>query len=304
MEEHMPEKKKQIMLSAMKLFATKGFSHTTMQEVASFCKMSKGSVYQYYSSKDELLLNIFMYQSKLLEDRMQMIERAGNLDPRERLIRKIEVYLSIWNEHPEFIKMQMRDNADHVHKDIRDFMFNMSKQSIEMLVESLRDLYGQEFEHYLMDGASLLSSLVFTYMCLKLFDNIPIQIEKISEYIIDIMDYTAEGMMKHRPSPLLDVRMFSFLERDEAKTKIVHPLVLVKQMREAVETTSIAMTNEQDVMDSILVLEEELLQVQPRKVILLGMLSNIKEVAVLSALYEQLCLAMDSTFRYPPGTFR
>jgi len=304
MEEHMPEKKKQIMLSAMKLFATKGFSHTTMQEVASFCKMSKGSVYQYYSSKDELLLNIFMYQSKLLEDRMQMIERAGDLHPRERLIRKIEVYLSIWSEHPEFIKMQMRDNADHVHKDIRDFMSNMSKQNIEMLVESLRDLYGHEFEPYLMDGASLLSSLVFTYMCLKLFDNIPIQIEKISEYIIDIMDYTAEGMMKHRPSPLLNARMFSFLEGDEAKTKIVHPLVLVKQMREAVETASITMTNKLDVMDSILVLEEELLQVQPRKVILLGMLANIKEVAAWSSLYEQLCHAMDSTFRYAPGTFR
>ncbi|MEW9107527.1 TetR/AcrR family transcriptional regulator, partial [Paenibacillus sp.] len=48
MEELMPEKKKQILLSAMKLFASKGFMQTTMQEVASFCKMSKGSVYQYY----------------------------------------------------------------------------------------------------------------------------------------------------------------------------------------------------------------------------------------------------------------
>ncbi|TQR44468.1 TetR/AcrR family transcriptional regulator [Paenibacillus popilliae] len=310
MEEHMPEKKKQILLSAMKLFASKGFVQTTMQEVASFCKMSKGSVYQYFSSKDELLLNIFMYQAKLLEDRLLMLEREKQPNPRERLLSKIRVYIHIWNEHPEFIKMQMRDNtAQTTSKELREHMQQMSKFNVETLMESLQDIYGEQFSPYLLDGATLLSSLIFTYMYMKLFDNIPIELDNLSRYIVTIMDYVAEGMLKHGPEPILNGSMFGFGDEEHLKPKQLHPLVLVKQLREAVENMDIDSTekeswNKQDVLDSIQVLEEELLQVRPRKVIMLGMLSNLKEIAPRTSLYERLCKSIEALSGTAPSTLR
>ncbi|WP_268624834.1 TetR/AcrR family transcriptional regulator [Paenibacillus alvei] len=309
MEEHMPEKKKQILLSAMKLFASKGYVQTTMQEVASFCKMSKGSVYQYYSSKDELLLNIFMYQSKLLEDRMLMLEREKQPNPRERLISKIRVYLHIWNEHPEFIKMQMRDNTKHTEsKELREHMQQMNKFNIETLMESLQDIYGEQFSPYMLDSATLLSSLIFTYMYMKLFDNFPIELDSLSRYIVTIMDYVAEGMLKHGPEPILNGSMVGF-DEEHLKPKQLHPLVLVKQLREAVESMDMDSKekkswNKQDVLDSIQVLEEELLQVRPRKVILLGMLSNLKEIAPRTSLYERLCKSIEALSGTAPSTLR
>ncbi|KJB85627.1 transcriptional regulator [Paenibacillus sp. E194] len=309
MEEHMPEKKQQILLSAMKLFASKGYVQTTMQEVASFCKMSKGSVYQYYSSKDELLLNIFMYQSKLLEDRMLMLEREKQPNPRERLISKIRVYLHIWNEHPEFIKMQMRDNTKHTEStELREHMQQMNKFNIETLMESLQDIYGEQFGPYMLDSATLLSSLIFTYMYMKLFDNFPIEIDSLSRYIVTIMDYVAEGMLKHEPEPILNGSMVG-LDEEHLKPKQLHPLVLVKQLREAVESLDIDSTekeswNKQDVLDSIQVLEEELLQVRPRKVILLGMLLNLKEIAPRTSLYERLCKSIEVLSGTTPSTLR
>lgn len=309
MEEHMPEKKKQILLSAMKLFASKGYVQTTMQEVASFCKMSKGSVYQYYSSKDELLLNIFMYQSKLLKDRLLMLEREKQPNPRERLISKIGVYIHIWNEHPEFIKMQIRDNTKHTEsKELREHMQQMNKFNIETLMESLQDIYGEQFSPYMLDSATLLSSLIFTYMYMKLFDNFPIEMDSLSRYIVTIMDYVAEGMLKHGPEPILNGSMVGF-DEEHLKPKQLHPLVLVKQLREAVESMDIDSTekeswNKQDVLDSIQVLEEELLQVRPRKVILLGMLSNLKEIAPRTSLYERLCKSIEALSGTAPSTLR
>jgi len=310
MEEHMPEKKKQILLSAMKLFASKGYVQTTMQEVASFCKMSKGSVYQYYSSKDELLLNIFMYQSKLLKDRLLMLEREKQPNSREQLIRKIGVYLHIWHEHPEFIKMQMRDNTEHTtSKELREHMQQMSKFNVETLMESLQDIYGEQFSPYMLDSATLLSSLIFTYMYMKLFDDVPIEMDSISRFIVTIMDYVAEGMLKYGPEPLLNGSMFGFGDEEHLKPKQLHPLVLVKQLREAVESMDIDSTekeswNKQDVLDSIQVLEEELLQVRPRKVILLGMLLNLKEIAPRTSLYERLCKSIEALSGSTPSTLR
>ncbi|GAV13530.1 TetR/AcrR family transcriptional regulator [Paenibacillus sp. NAIST15-1] len=309
MEEHMPEKKKQILLSAMKLFASKGYVQTTMQEVASFCKMSKGSVYQYYSSKDELLLNIFMYQSKLLKDRLLMLEREKQPNPRERLISKIGVYIHIWNEHPEFIKMQIRDNTKHTEsKELREHMQQMNKFNIETLMESLQDIYGEQFSPYMLDSATLLSSLIFTYMYMKLFDNFPIEMDSLSRYIVTIMDYVAEGMLKHGPEPILNGSMVGF-DEEHLKPKQLHPLVLVKQLREAVESMDMDSKekkswNKQDVLDSIQVLEEELLQVRPRKVILLGMLSNLKEIAPRTSLYERLCKSIEALSGTAPSTLR
>ncbi|MEQ7051882.1 TetR/AcrR family transcriptional regulator [Paenibacillaceae sp. P-4] len=309
MEEHMPEKKKQILLSAMKLFASKGYVQTTMQEVASFCKMSKGSVYQYYSSKDELLLNIFMYQSKLLKDRLLMLEREKQPNLRERLISKIGVYIHIWNEHPEFIKMQIRDNTKHTEsKELREHMQQMNKFNIETLMESLQDIYGEQFSPYMLDSATLLSSLIFTYMYMKLFDNFPIELDSLSRYIVTIMDYVAEGMLKHGPEPILNGSMVGF-DEEHLKPKQLHPLVLVKQLREAVESMDMDSKekkswNKQDVLDSIQVLEEELLQVRPRKVILLGMLSNLKEIAPRTSLYERLCKSIEALSGTAPSTLR
>ena len=271
--------------------------------------MSKGSVYQYYSSKDELLLNIFMYQSKLLEDRMLMLEREKQPNPRERLISKIRVYLHIWNEHPEFIKMQMRDNTKHTEsKELREHMQQMNKFNIETLMESLQDIYGEQFGPYMLDSATLLSSLIFTYMYMKLFDNFPIEIDSLSRYIVTIMDYVAEGMLKHEPEPILNGSMVGF-DEEHLKPKQLHPLVLVKQLREAVESLDIDSTekeswNKQDVLDSIQVLEEELLQVRPRKVILLGMLLNLKEIAPRTSLYERLCKSIEALSGSTPSTLR
>lgn len=53
------EKKKQdIIKIALKLFGEKGFSRTTMDDISRQLGLSKAALYQYFSSKEELLLSI------------------------------------------------------------------------------------------------------------------------------------------------------------------------------------------------------------------------------------------------------
>ncbi len=52
-------RRKQIMDVALELFADKGYAHTSISQIATKAKISKGLMYNYFKSKDDLLLNLF-----------------------------------------------------------------------------------------------------------------------------------------------------------------------------------------------------------------------------------------------------
>jgi AcrR family transcriptional regulator len=55
LEQMRAETQKSILQSALKLFAKKGFDRTTIDDIAGAAKISKGLVYHYFNSKDEIL---------------------------------------------------------------------------------------------------------------------------------------------------------------------------------------------------------------------------------------------------------
>lgn len=70
LKEYRPEdsaRKNQILNAALTLFSQKGYSATTMDDVATFCSFSKTVLYQYFSSKEELFAAIFSNVDLFLE---------------------------------------------------------------------------------------------------------------------------------------------------------------------------------------------------------------------------------------------
>lgn len=57
-EENRKAKIEFITNTALKIFSEKGFSLTTMDDIVSACKMSKGGIYNYFKSKEEIFLAI------------------------------------------------------------------------------------------------------------------------------------------------------------------------------------------------------------------------------------------------------
>ena len=65
------EKRELIMKSALKLFAEKGFAATSISDIAQAANISKGLLYNYFASKEEVLKSIW---DGLSEEFMQMID--------------------------------------------------------------------------------------------------------------------------------------------------------------------------------------------------------------------------------------
>lgn len=61
------EKKEQIIRAAIRLFARKGFARTTISDIAREAGTGKGTIYEYFETKDEIIHDSFNFFIKQLE---------------------------------------------------------------------------------------------------------------------------------------------------------------------------------------------------------------------------------------------
>ena len=77
----MSDKRAQIIKMAKKSFIEKGFAETSMDEISRLAKVSKGGLYHHFSSKDEIIMAIFV------ENQEQMRKKGPELFQRKEKMR-------------------------------------------------------------------------------------------------------------------------------------------------------------------------------------------------------------------------
>jgi len=92
------------MASARELFFAKGFTATTMDEIAQRAELSKGALYLYFPSKEALYATVLNEGLKILFDRT---EEAFQLDlPPDQMLRKIgEVHYRYYLDYREYSRI-------------------------------------------------------------------------------------------------------------------------------------------------------------------------------------------------------
>lgn len=102
-ESRKKELKKQIFLHAMQLFHEKGFEKVTVQEITVKCGIGKGTFFNYFAKKEDILLYLGESQIDLLQ---QSIEKHQNIDPpKEQIRRVLDELLLHFSSHSELMKL-------------------------------------------------------------------------------------------------------------------------------------------------------------------------------------------------------
>lgn len=63
-EEAKEERKAKILDAALECFSTKGYYASTVDDIVNYSKLSKGSVYNYFKSKEEIFLSLLQQRSE------------------------------------------------------------------------------------------------------------------------------------------------------------------------------------------------------------------------------------------------
>ncbi|WP_185897209.1 TetR/AcrR family transcriptional regulator [Paenibacillus zeisoli] len=291
MSEKAAEKRKYIIRTAMELFSAKGSSATSMQEIAEHCGMSKGSLYLHFKSKVELETSIYSHCYQMLQEHLIEVEQEPGLSPKESLRKQIEVLLSLVLELREFLLMQLRDWVTHGKKNMEPQCVKDNNLMLLSWAQSkLVRVYGTEIAPYAADLTLFLHGSFGSYIRLLFDPRISISIQQMSEHLMFALDQLSEGFLQKRPLPLFSLEMLEQWAHEgiTGMTSDRHPLKIIKSMKDKVKNISLPDDQKEDVLDSLHILEQEIVEHQPRRAILRGMLRNLESIPGLDEEFKEL----------------
>jgi AcrR family transcriptional regulator len=110
MTERSPDRRRELLDAAVKVFARKGFRAARVGDIAGEAGVAHGLLYHYFRSKEDVLETIFRETWQLLVAETERIEASGS-PLREQLRRFARVYLGSWLVTPDVIGVLVREIA-------------------------------------------------------------------------------------------------------------------------------------------------------------------------------------------------
>ena len=136
------EKLRQILKTSAKIFAEKGFHHTSIRDIARVTGMSLAGLYYYFRTKEELL---FLIQEQCFLTLMQRWEKAANAetDVRARIRIFAENHLGFFFYNMHEMKVMARED-ESLTAEFQDKILVLKRRYVKILMDLIGELPGQE----------------------------------------------------------------------------------------------------------------------------------------------------------------
>ena len=139
---HYDEKLQLILKTSAKIFAEKGFHHTSVRDIARATKMSLSGLYYYFTTKEELL---FLIQERCFVTLLQRWEQAVDpqSDVRARIRAFAENHLNFFlHNMPEMKVMAHEDES--LTGDFQDKILVLKRRYVKIIIDLVGELQGQD----------------------------------------------------------------------------------------------------------------------------------------------------------------
>jgi AcrR family transcriptional regulator len=269
------EKEKIIIKSGMKLFAQKGFSSTSVQEIATESGISKGAFYLHFKSKDDLLLSILEYIFETIDSSLLVFENQ-DLSPRDKFIKQLTAFFGTFIGHKEFLTMLSKEQAIPRNEEIKKLFFKKRFESHLLYRKGIVSIYGDQIEPFSIDLALILEGLFQSYVGLLIIEPTEFEIEKLSHFLMRRMDSIVKDIPSEEPF-LTEEKLGKIIKNSNLFFETTDIHTIVQKMRNEIEK----MENREALEISLEVLEEEVNKKNPRIPVIKGMLSNFKGISPL-----------------------
>lgn len=134
-------RRKEIIDSAVKIFAEKGFQNTTIDEIAKSANIAKGTVYIYFNNKLELFLSlinegiedIFSITKGILTEKRNYLERLESL---------IHAQFTFYQENEDFFKIFVSERSrffSEVKIELKKEIIKKYQSQIDLIAEFIQE---------------------------------------------------------------------------------------------------------------------------------------------------------------------
>ncbi|MCT2536183.1 TetR/AcrR family transcriptional regulator [Aquibacillus koreensis] len=289
------DKRKNIIEAAMKLFAAHGYFSTSMQEIASECGMSKGSLYNSFESKEDLLLQVFQYNHENMMKRAQYITIDTTILPKEKLRRLLVVEFEGILQNKEYFNLLSTSLPNDKRNQFRPLIRRMRAEMMNWHKDMIQQAYTEKVNDHVWDIVITIHGVLKEFIQFKIQEKIEIEPERVAAFLL----FNIDAMINHeeKPSPVIPRQMMKSYETFAIDKNVISSKEQMAEVLERVKQKSKTIKDSEkstsDLIATASLLEEELDSKEPRKFLIDALLTYVEEIPVLEQEIKEIRILLD-----------
>ena len=216
-EREKEHRREEIIDAAQRIFFQKGLIATTMDEIAEAAELSKGTLYLYYKSKEDLYLAVMMRGMEMLSGMFETVVSSG--EPTLRVIAKLgEAFYEFFRKHRNYYRMMHFFENPQFHKQVSPEMLQSCSTGNQKVWKLVIDVITRG-----IDEGVIQKGIDPKHAAVILWSNnngLLRQLDREDSYWKDVMGVDLEETLRQANAMTLEALM-----TDEAK-KIYHEMVV------------------------------------------------------------------------------
>lgn len=277
----MHDKKQLILDTALRLFAQKGFSATSIQDIVDQIGIAKGSLYVYFKSKEDLFVSALQLVLDRVSEQCRTVVSDSRLPAQAKVEKLIQIQLELSSEYHDVFWILVHESTALINSEVTPLLWGFRDDMLTWLSNSLYDIYGKSSEPYVWDCATLLLGITQHYAVLM--NPMGIATGQILPFVMERLDDCMSGMMSKQKPPVIDEasikRFFEIHGKGEACPMWRAYLDQIHKLIEQMELDK----PRRDEWDSyLLVLDHELNKTQPVPTVILSLIATLRGFGIKS----------------------
>ncbi len=203
-EREKEQRREEIIAAAQKVFFEKGLQLATMDEIAEAAELSKGTLYLYYKSKEDLYLSVIMRGAEIM---YEFFEKAtATNEPVLKLISNLgDSYFEFFQKNRQYFRMlYFRDNPQ-LHKQVSQEVLQVCLEQDRRIWKLVIDLIQRAIdEGYLQKNIKPVQAAVILWSSSTALMQ---QIDRNDNYWQEQMGVNLEETLRLSNSLLLEAMM-------------------------------------------------------------------------------------------------
>ena len=134
-------RRQQIMMAAKKVFSVKGFSGTTMEDIAHKAELSPGTLYLYFKNKDELYASMSLRILQYMLIRMRNIDLKAISAAEDRVATIKEALLDVYDFDPLILSNMFHLQSAEALKNLTPQLLEDIRQLSASALRTIADIF-------------------------------------------------------------------------------------------------------------------------------------------------------------------
>ena len=140
-------RRQQIIVAAKRVFSEKGYSKSTMEDIAREAELSPGTLYLYFKNKDELYASLSLRILQYLNIRLDDVKKEKDIQPRQKVTAIKEALFDVYQFDPMILinmfHLQSSETLKNLSSPLLENITELSRNSLTILSEIFQENSGQ-----------------------------------------------------------------------------------------------------------------------------------------------------------------